>query len=646
MNPTSALPVTPTRRSSFLRGSAVRCLVVLLSLGLTLASRSEETNQSFVLPKSPAAAAYVLGRLSNAQLMAAPRGEFVYAALLQRKGLERKYRLEALAGLAQLRGTDPLTELLASLVVLDKKGESSEPVINDLAPLVLQADPAALTAHRAALQNLAQESQLALTRQLGYAGMISADHAPDSAWMAAAANPDRLPDFIRSVPLISDATILTALYPKIEPLLRMPDPAEVRRAAIAALPAIPGHDTETFNSLAALFLAGTERETVVASLPRIPRPTWPKDQAEPLLAGLVTYLQSFPVEKRTEPAATLAFQFASDLAALLPAEQAAAAHKTLRALGVSVLVVRTVREQMRYDQQVLAVEAGQPVTLILINEDAMPHNLVIVAAGATEEIGVAAEKMPPVPDDQGRLYVPHSQKVLWATRLVEAGQQAKLSFTAPAEPGDYPYVCTFPGHWRRMVGTLAVVKDVEAYLAKRAPAAPPKMTEWKIADLAGNVGTLDDHRNLPHGRELFTKLACANCHKLGPLGVSYGPELTDVFPQYQNNAAEVLRQILEPSLIISNRYRAFDFELNNGDELAGMVVKEDDATLTVQSGPSQASFQTLKKSDIKKQVVRTTSIMPAGLLNSLSKDEILDLLALLRAGGNLPAHEHEHEHPH
>ena len=145
------------------------------------------------------------------------------------------------------------------MVVLDKKGESSEPVINDLAPLVLQADPAALTAHRAALQNLAQESQLALTRQLGYAGMISADHAPDSAWMAATANPDRLPDFIRSVPLISDATILTALYPKIEPLLRMPDPAEVRRAAIAALPAIPGHDTETFNSLAALFLAGTER---------------------------------------------------------------------------------------------------------------------------------------------------------------------------------------------------------------------------------------------------------------------------------------------------------------------------------------------------------------------------------------------------
>jgi putative heme-binding domain-containing protein len=225
---------------------------------------------------------------------------------------------------------------------------------------------------------------------------------------------------------------------------------------------------------------------------------------------------------------------------------------------------------------------------------------------------------------------------------VGPGQQAKLSFTAPEEPGDYAYVCTFPGHWRRMVGTLAVVKDVDAYLAAHGPAAPPKMTEWKIADLAGDISKLDANRNLPHGRELFTKLACANCHKVGPMGVSYGPELTDIFPQYRYNAADVLRQILEPSLIISNRYRAFDFELNNGDELAGMVVKEEDETMTVQTGPSPSLFRTLKKSDIKKRVPRTTSIMPTGLLNTLSVDDILDLLEFLRAGGNITAHEHPH----
>lgn len=624
------------------RFAVSRRLVVLLGLACTLATRGEDTNQSFLLPKSPAAAAYVLGRLSNPQLMAAPRGEFVYVALLQRKGLERKYRSEAIAGLAKLRGTDPLTELLAGLVFLDKKGEISDPVIRDLVPLVWEAKPEALAAHRAALENLAQESQLAITRQLGYAAIISADHSPDPAWQAAVANPIRLSDLILSVPLIPDATLRATLYPKLEPLLRQADLTEVRRAAITAIPAIPGHDVETFSTLAALFLAGTEREAAVASLQGIPRQAWPKDQAGPLIENLVTYLKTFPVANRTDPAALGAFQFASDLTALLPADQAAFVTKTLRALGVSVFVVRTVREQMLYDQKLIVVEAGKPVTLILINEDAMPHNLVIVAPGSVEEIGSAVEKMPAVPDAEGRLYLPHSPKLLYGTKLVEPGQQAKLSFTAPEEPGDYAYVCTFPGHWRRMVGTLAVVKDVDAYLAAHAPTARPKMTEWKIADLAGDLSKLDADRNLPHGRELFTKLACANCHKVGPLGVSYGPELTDIFPQYRNNAAEVLRQILEPSLIISNRYRAFDFELNNGDELAGMVVKEDDATMTVQTGPSQSLFQTLKKSDLKKQASRTTSIMPTGLLNSLSVDDIFDLLAFLRAGGNIPAHEHPH----
>ena len=60
-------------------------------------------------PKSPRAAAYILGRLSNKELIAAPRSEFVYVALLQRKGLDRKYRLEALEGLAQARQTGTLS---------------------------------------------------------------------------------------------------------------------------------------------------------------------------------------------------------------------------------------------------------------------------------------------------------------------------------------------------------------------------------------------------------------------------------------------------------------------------------------------------------------------------------------------------------
>src|SRR5262245_28353642 len=105
----------------------IRLLLVgaLLGACVLLRTLAEESKTNFFLPKNPVAAAYVLGRLSNQELIAAPRSEPVYLALLRRAGLERKYRIEALEGLARLRQTDLLTELLNSLAELDKAGEAS-----------------------------------------------------------------------------------------------------------------------------------------------------------------------------------------------------------------------------------------------------------------------------------------------------------------------------------------------------------------------------------------------------------------------------------------------------------------------------------------------------------------------------------------
>ena len=598
----------------------------------------ETPNQPFFLPKSPAAAAYFLGRLSNKQLIEAPRSEFVYVALLQRRGLERKYRLEALAGLAKMRNTDALTELLTGLGDLDKKGEGSEEVIRDLSAILLQSKPEELTAKRPTLEKLATESQLGLTRRIGYAAMVTADGSADKAWAQAGPDPAKLSDLLLSIPLLRDATLRAALYPKIEPLLRKPDPVEVRRAAITAIVAAPGHDRETFDTLVGFVKSGTERASAVASLGRIPRKSWRGEQAEALIESLVAYLQGVPADQRTEPEVLGAIQFATDLATLLPPEKAKTAGKALRAIGVSVFVIRTIPEQMLYDKPLIVVETGKPVAIILINDDAMPHNLVVVAPGAVEEIGPATEKMSPVPDAQGRLYIPDSPQVLHATRLVEPGQQVKLNFTAPETPGDYQYVCTFPGHWRRMVGTLAVVSDVEAYLARHAE--PPKVTEWKTEDLAPDLSGAGANRNLARGKELFTKLACATCHKLGQEGINYGPDLTDVFKRYANDRASVLRQILEPSLVISNRYRNFEFDLKNDEPILGLILKEDAESMTVQTGPSEGLVQTLKKSDIKARQPKPSSPMPLGLLNTLTKEEILDLLAWLESGSHPAPHEH------
>jgi len=193
-----------------------------------------------------------------------------------------------------------------------------------------------------------------------------------------------------------------------------------------------------------------------------------------------------------------------------------------------------------------------------------------------------------------------------------------------------------------MTGTMTVVKDVDAWLASHAGAEQPKLTEWKLEDLAPHLSKAGFGRNLEKGKELFTRLACAQCHKLGQTGYAYGADLTDVLLRYKNDRASVLQQILEPSKIIEERYRNFEFELKSGDSLTGMILKEDAETVTIQTGPADSLIQTLKKSELQSRRALSSSPMPVGLLNALSEEQILDLLAYVESGGKAQAHEHAH----
>ncbi len=129
--------------------------------------------------------------------------------------------------------------------------------------------------------------------------------------------------------------------------------------------------------------------------------------------------------------------------------------KANAALG-DALRVQAVPNQMQFAPKELRVKAGAKVRLIFENPDIMIHNLVLLAPGAEEEVGALADQLAAQPDGLARGYVPASQKILQATPLVQPGQKAELVFTAPAAPGRYPYLCTFPGHWRTMRGVLVV----------------------------------------------------------------------------------------------------------------------------------------------------------------------------------------------
>lgn len=111
---------------------------------------------------------------------------------------------------------------------------------------------------------------------------------------------------------------------------------------------------------------------------------------------------------------------------------------------------------MKYDREEIHATAGEPIRLLFENNDTMPHNLVLVALGAREEVGRAAEEMAAEPGAWEKGYIPDSGKILQATRLLKPGESELLTFNVPSKPGKYEFVCTFPGHWRTMYGVFNV----------------------------------------------------------------------------------------------------------------------------------------------------------------------------------------------
>lgn len=111
---------------------------------------------------------------------------------------------------------------------------------------------------------------------------------------------------------------------------------------------------------------------------------------------------------------------------------------------------------LQYAQKEILAKPGEAIALKLRNTDVMPHNLVIVKAGAAKTVGEASFKMLNDPEAGKKHYVPDLPDVLHHIPVINPGTEHILHFRAPSEPGDYPYICTFPGHWMAMNGILRV----------------------------------------------------------------------------------------------------------------------------------------------------------------------------------------------
>jgi putative membrane-bound dehydrogenase-like protein len=111
---------------------------------------------------------------------------------------------------------------------------------------------------------------------------------------------------------------------------------------------------------------------------------------------------------------------------------------------------------MKFDKAELTVKAGQKVRLTFKNNDLLEHNLVIVKPGTLPKVGALADALASKPGASEKQYVPDSPDVLVSSKVLDPGQSDVLLFTAPEVAGQYPFVCTFPGHWQIMRGILVV----------------------------------------------------------------------------------------------------------------------------------------------------------------------------------------------
>ena len=118
----------------------------------------------------------------------------------------------------------------------------------------------------------------------------------------------------------------------------------------------------------------------------------------------------------------------------------------------TIVDIAAIPHQLKYNLNNFSVKSGSKVKITFLNPDVIPHNLLIVEPGSRAEIGNQAIAM----GADAVKKAPKNSKILHGTKMLEAGQKETLEFTAPSKPGDYEFICTFPGHWAVMNGIMKV----------------------------------------------------------------------------------------------------------------------------------------------------------------------------------------------
>ena len=177
----------------------------------------------------------------------------------------------------------------------------------------------------------------------------------------------------------------------------------------------------------------------------------------------------------------------------------------------------------------------------------------------------------------------------------------------------------------------AVLKGSATEVAVKHVQPRQYVHHWQMEDIVPLLDQATRGRNYESGKAAFEAAQCAKCHRFNGDGGSTGPDISGVGNRF--NARDLLESIILPSKVVSDQYQSTRV-VTKDDVIVGRIERDEPDRLVIRTHPLAGTTVEVKKSAIKDQRPDKLSMMPDGLVSILKKEEVLDLLAYLRSGGN------------
>lgn len=177
----------------------------------------------------------------------------------------------------------------------------------------------------------------------------------------------------------------------------------------------------------------------------------------------------------------------------------------------------------------------------------------------------------------------------------------------------------------RLLNTKPATVDPYAELKAR-----PMVKKWKLDDLLPMEDEELANRDLDNGKKLFAMASCYKCHRISGQGGIVGPDLTPAGHRFSTK--DLLETIIDPDKEISDQYEATIFQMADGRMITGRVANLNGGVYQIQEDMiDPGNFTKINVDDIDAMKPSKVSMMPGGLLDTLTRDEILDLIAYMKS---------------